>query len=101
MLPDFGLEFMNEIFFHELIVVRNVQNDYTFGLKRLRVLESKPVQVGLFHQKDDVRPSDMSFSDDNARIRLSACRARLHAGNIAENAFCSETPNSIPTAHEL
>lgn len=56
--------------------------------------------MGLFHEEDDVSPSEMPFSDDDAGIGLRAGGANLNAKMAAKNTFGGEAANAVTAADE-
>lgn len=94
------MQLVDEFGLHELVVIRNVQSDNTPAFERFGKLLPESVQVRFLHKKDNVRPPEMPFSDNNTSLRLRASRAHLKAGKATEDAFGREAPNPVTAADE-
>src|ERR1043166_4447962 len=73
-------KFIDQIRLHELVVIGNVKTDNFLAAERFGKFPSQTIHVRLLHAKDQVGPSDMSFGDNDARVRLRSNRTDLIMG---------------------
>jgi hypothetical protein len=95
-----GTKFIEQIWMHELVIIRNMKTNDSFALKGFRKLSSQSIQVRLLHTKDGVGPSQMSFRDNDAGIGLRANGANLIVRRTFEQLFGRQTAQSVSTANE-
>ncbi len=72
MMNKFGAKLVEKIGLHKLIVIRNVQANDSLAVQSFGKLSSESIHVRLLHAKDDVRPSQMPFGDNDASDGLRA-----------------------------
>jgi len=70
MGSEFESQFVEEFRLHEVVVIGNVKGNDALALKGFRELPPNPVQVGFFHDKDQIRPANVSLRDDDPGVRL-------------------------------
>lgn len=77
MLTKLGTKFIEEIWLHELVIIRDVKTHDSFALEGFRKLSSQSIHVRLLHAKDGVGPTQMPFGDNDASVGLCANGANL------------------------
>jgi hypothetical protein len=81
---------------HKNILIRNVETNGAFALHGLWKLLAQLAQVTLLHAKNEVRPTNMPLSNDNARTWLSPGRTHLIQRKTIEQSLGSKAAKFVP-----
>jgi len=95
-----GSQAIDKLLVHIVVVVWNVERDYTFTLQLLSKLLLQPIEVPLLHDEDEVSPSEMASGDADARAFFRSHRANVMAVDSVEDRFGRETTKPILAADE-
>ena len=86
--------------FHQRIIIRNVEAHDSPGCEKFRKSAQKHLAVSRLHDPNDVRPTDVAFSDADTRAFRRSGGARLDIWPPLADALGGETSNSVPATDE-
>lgn len=95
---DLRLQFIDQFFLHECVVIWNVKGHHVLSIQRIAKFQSQLVRVRTFHAEDNVGPSYVAFRDNYTRFGLCAGGANLQTWRAFKDLFGSQAPKAVPAA---
>ena len=93
-------EFIHERRIHKFILIGNVERDDFFRIDDFRKAHLEALQVRFLHNKDEVRPLQMTFGDMDSRGWLCARGSGIVSAMALEETFRGQASDFVAAANE-